>query len=294
MENRLIFYLNKPFNKMNMNLSNLKATSNSKRNTVLLSKSLLIKNVKIFKKLKVKIKKAYGRSKVNGQITSWHRQQGYKKLYRNVVEDEKKCNFITIGTSYDPNRNAFVSISFDLERKKFFTSISTKNIYSGALIVKNNNLAELKSGYRFSMDNIPIGTEISNITLGKSKKSSYAKSAGTFCKLIEKNNNKALIQLPSGKKQTIPILSFANIGIVSNEKFKNIIIGKAGRNRNLGKRPIVRGIAMNPVDHPHGGRTNGGKPSVTPWGLPTKNKFRLKRRKHKNKVCQDQNGKDRI
>jgi len=124
-----------------------------------------------------------------------------------------------------------------------------------------------------------MGTIINNISFGAYTKSKFVRSAGTYAQLIQINKKVAKIKLSSNKIITIPSNSYATIGMVSNEKHNLICLGKAGRKRNLNRRPIVRGIAMNPVDHPHGGRTNGGKPSVTPWGLPTKSKFYLKKKK---------------
>jgi large subunit ribosomal protein L2 len=141
-------------------------------------------------------------------------------------------------------------------------------------------LDEIKLGYRTQLQNIPTGSIIHNIGHEFSSSTMYVKSAGTFGQLIQSDLKSSRIKLPSNKIIKVSVNSYASLGSVSNEKQNLICLGKAGRNRNLGRRPIVRGIAMNPVDHPHGGRTNGGRPSVTPWGLPTKGKFYLKKRKH--------------
>lgn len=259
----------------------LKPINNSTRQTILLKKNLLIKNSKIFKNLRVSIKKCYGRSKVTGHITSWHKQRGAKTLYRFLPENKKESKSLIIGINYDPNRNTFVSTNFNLESKKFFNNIFIKNTYPGCFINKTSASDDLRNGFTFMLKNIPAGTLISNISEGNNLKAKYAKAAGTFAQLEQKNNLTARIKLPSGNKIILPVNNFATIGVMSNEVYKNIIIGKAGRNRNLGKRPIVRGVAMNPVDHPHGGRTNGGRPSVTPWGIPTKNKFKLRKKRKK-------------
>jgi large subunit ribosomal protein L2 len=261
-----------------MQIIKLKPINNNTRHTILLQKNLLIKNSKIFKNLRTKIPNFYGRSKSSGQITSWHKQQGYKKLYRNLINNTEPSKSIILGISYDPNRNTFISINFDLEQKKFFNDLTITNTYPGTLIERNIENSELRSGFRFQLKDIPTGSLITNICEKENLKTKYAKAAGTFSQLLEKNNITAYIKLPSKKKIELPVTSFATIGTMSNDIDRNIVIGKAGRSRNLGKRPIVRGIAMNPVDHPHGGRTNGGRPSVTPWGLPTKNKFKLKKK----------------
>jgi large subunit ribosomal protein L2 len=122
------------------------------------------------------------------------------------------------------------------------------------------------------MSQIPAGSIIHSISLDYKKESSLVRSAGTFCQIVQKSLNQIKIKLPSGSVISCPSTSFATLGSVSNFQHNLTLIGKAGKNRLLGKRPSVRGIAMNPVDHPHGGRTNGGMPSVTPWGIPTKGK----------------------
>jgi large subunit ribosomal protein L2 len=188
---------------------------------------------------------------------------------------------IVLGISYDPNRTNFASLSFDIERKKFFYSNALSKITSGSLRQIKENIAEIKLGYRSNLLKIPAGNLINNLCIPFNKKSTYIKAAGTFGQLIQVSKNVSRVKLPSGKILTINSKSFATLGTNSNEKHDLVNLGKAGRNRNKGRRPIVRGIAMNPVDHPHGGRTNGGKPSVTPWGLPTKSKFYLKPKKQR-------------
>lgn len=251
------------------------------RNTSLLNKSLLLKNPSVFKGLRIGLIKKVGHSATTGHITSWHKQVGAKKLYRPIISDIKKLKALIIGVTYNPNKNSFNSINFDLKSKIFFNDVHIKNTYPGTLIDRISKTSEIRNGYRCTLNKIPAGALICNIGSNSCNLGQYAKAAGNFGQLIQKDNKKASIKLPSSKILTVSINSLATIGVLSNEQQKNIEIGKAGRSRNIGKRPIVRGIAMNPVDHPHGGRTNGGRPSVTPWGLPTKNKFKLKKRKIK-------------
>lgn len=259
----------------------LKPTINSKRNTFLLEKNLLVKSNYVFKSLRKKLQLSVGHSTITGHITSWHKQRGAKKKYRPIIKDTKKSKSIIVGITYDPHKNSLTTINFDLKQKKFFNDLHIKKTFVGSLINRKENFSELKTGYRLQIKKIPIGSLISNIATTTSPRGKYAKSAGTFAQLIQKGEKIARIKLPSNKTMQISVNSLGSLGTISNENYKNIFIGKAGRARNLGRRPIVRGIAMNPVDHPHGGRTNGGRPSVTPWGLPTKNKFKLKRRKRK-------------
>lgn len=257
----------------------LKPINNSTRQANLLQKNLLIKNDKMFKSLFIDIKRTPGRSTITGHTTSWHKQTGKKRLYRNIIDNKNESQSIILGISHDPNKNTFTSINFDFNNKTFFCDTVGKGIYPGILIEKTNSSCELKNGCRIKLSNIPAGSLITNVSGDFSKTGKYAKSAGTFAQLLQKNTVTAKIKLPSKKVIELPVNNLATIGVMSNEMYNNIVIGKAGRNRNLGRRPIVRGVAMNPVDHPHGGRTNGGRPSVTPWGLLTKCKFKLKRRK---------------
>lgn len=259
----------------------LNPINSSTRQTVLLKKALLLKNSKIFKKLKYNINKKFGRSATYGNITSWHKQRGTKKLYRDTTKNPRTYKSIVLGTSYNPNKNSFTSVLFDLEKKAFINETHIKNTYPGTLLEKSDKCSDLKLGYKLEIQHIPTGTLICDINKSFINKTKYIKAAGTLGQIIQKDTKKAVIKLPSNKKIEIPVNWTATIGSISNEIYTNTVVGKAGRNRNNGRRPIVRGIAMNPVDHPHGGRTNGGRPSVTPWGLPTKGKFKLKKRKHK-------------
>ena len=137
----------------------------------------------------------------------------------------------------------------------------------------------MKLGFRTVLKNIPTGSVINCLSFSKLKnqKINFIRSAGTFGQIVQKNFLFSKIKLPSNQIIEVPTSSFATIGSVSNNLQKFIVFGKAGRRRLLGNRPSVRGIAMNPVDHPHGGRTNGGRPSVTPWGIPTKGKPTVKK-----------------
>jgi large subunit ribosomal protein L2 len=269
-----------------MKLIKQKPVTNGSRHLLKLEKSSLLKNDKIFNNRKSK-RYCSGRSPITGHITAWHRGSGHKKLYRKVNFSNENKFSIVLGVSYDPNRSAFVSNNFDLEKLKFFNTISTSYIYPGSLIKQNCTFKNVKYnlknqnmlGYRTQLQNIPVGTIINNISSTDLSNGKFARSAGAKAQLIRSDKKNALVKLPSNDVIEISKKSCATIGIVSNDKHNLINYGKAGRKRNLNRRPIVRGIAMNPVDHPHGGRTNGGRPSVTPWGLPTKCKFRLRKKK---------------
>lgn len=264
-----------------MKLIKTKPSTNGYRHQVKIEKSALVKNTKIFKSLRKAYKTANGRSPHTGHITAWHRGGGNKKLYRVLNSDNEAKQSVVVGISYDPNRNSFISTNFDLNKKKFYNSVATNQNFPGSLLMSNLTLPELKLGFRTQLKKIPIGTIVNNISHGNTGESKYARSAGVSAQLIQLNENYAKIKLPSNTVIRVQANSFANIGIVSNKQHNLTSLGKAGKSRHLNRRPITRGIAMNPVDHPHGGRTNGGRPSVTPWGLPTKSKFYLKKRSNK-------------
>lgn len=264
-----------------MKLIKVKPSTNGSRHQIKIEKSALLKNVKIFKSLRTKKAGANGRSTITGHITAWHRGGGHKKLNRVLETNNQPKNGIIIGLSYDPNRSAFLSTNFDLENRKFYNNIATNQTFPGSLLMTNSSLPEIKLGFRSQLKKIPIGTIINNLSQDEKSNSKYARAAGVAAQLIQVNDNYAKVKLPSNTIIRVKSTSFASIGTVSNPKHNLITLGKAGISRHLNRRPITRGIAMNPVDHPHGGRTNGGRPSVTPWGLPTKSKFSLKKRSKK-------------
>lgn len=264
-----------------MKLIKTKPSTNGSRHQVKIEKAALVKDTTIFKNLRKAPKNANGRSTVTGHITAWHRGGGNKKLYRVINVDNNAKQAVVVGISYDPNRSSFISTNFDLNQKEFYNIVATNQNFPGSLVMSNSALPELKLGFRTQLKKIPIGTIVNNISHGNNGKSKYARSAGVSAQLIQLDETYAKIKLPSNRVVRVNADSFANIGIVSNQQHNLISLGKAGRSRHLNRRPITRGIAMNPVDHPHGGRTNGGRPSVTPWGLPTKSKFYLKKRSNK-------------
>lgn len=263
-----------------MKLKKLKPTTNGVRHQINIQKNLLSKNNRIFRSTIKGYKSCSGRSSMTGHITSWHKSGGHKKLFRNIDFVSKDYSAINLASFYDPYRTSFIFLNFDLKTKKFFRTLGTNNIYPGSFLMCNSDLNELKLGYRTQIKNIPTGSLIHSLSLPQNSVSQYIRSAGTFGQIIQRDQKKAKVRLPSNTIIDVSINSFATIGIISNVQHNLTCLGKAGRNRLMGRRPIVRGIAMNPVDHPHGGRSNGGRPSVTPWGLPTKGKFYLKKRKN--------------
>ncbi len=208
----------------------------------------------------------------HGRMTSRHRGGGHKKTYRLI--DFKRRKFDVVGVveriEYDPNRSAFIALINYKDGEKAYI-IAPQRLSAGDEVISGERV-DIKPGNAMPIKNMPIGTIMHNIELRPGKGGQLSRSAGTFAQLVGRDQDFAQIRLSSGEMRLINAEGMATIGSVSNQDRKNTVVGKAGRSRWLGKRPHVRGIAMNPVDHPHGGRTNGGKHWVTPWGLSTKGK----------------------
>lgn len=243
------------------------STTPSQRNLIRLKK---LHNMEKFSLLKSKIvrkKKNTGKNN-EGKFTIFHKGKGHKKLYRQL-DFLRTVNSIDIVLSieYDPYRTSFISALYNNSTKMHKYIITPKNIIPGDIVKSGIFLHEHKIGFSLPLKNIPIGSIIHNISIKPNLKGKLNRSAGTFSKIIKKDLKQALIKLKSGKLKNFSINCFATLGTVSNElQFLNTL-GKAGRARWLNKRPIVRGVAMNPVDHPNGGgegKTSGKK--ITPWG----------------------------
>ena len=275
-----------------MTLKYLKPTTPSQRGTVLIDKSELWKG-KPMKTLVKKLNSTGGRNN-QGRITSRHKGGGAKHKYR--IIDFKRNKFGIEGevvrNEYDPNRSAFISL-IKYKDGEYRYILATQNLNIGSKILSDEK-AEIAEGNCLPIKNILEGTYIHNIEIKPGSGGQLARSAGTYAQLISKDITFAQIRLSSGEIRLINNNCLATIGIVSNSDNQNVKLGKAGRKRNLGFRPKVRGVVMNPIDHPHGGgegRTSGGRNPVTPWGQPTKgyktrnnkrtNVFILKRRKNK-------------
>ena len=216
-----------------------------------------------------------------GRTTSWHKGGGHKKLYRLVDFKRDKLDVAAVveRIEYDPNRTTFIAlIKYDDGETAYILDPQKLNI--GDMIISSDK-ADIKVGNCLPLKNIPVGTTVHNVEMKPGKGGQIARSAGNSINLAGKDAGYAQIKLPSGELRVVPLECKATIGVLSNPDQKNINLGKAGRSRWLGRRPVVRGVAMNPVDHPHGGgegKTSGGRHPVTPWGKPTKGK---KTRKNK-------------
>jgi large subunit ribosomal protein L2 len=224
------------------------------------------------KSLLVKLKKTGGRNN-NGRITSRHIGGGHKQKYRIIDfrRDKQDIPAKVHSIEYDPYRSARIALLNYVDGEKRYI-IAPLDLKVGDTVLSSAN-ADIKPGNALPIRSIPLGTIIHNIELKIGKGAQLARSAGTFAQLMAKEDKYAQIKLPSGEVRMILMDCTATIGQVGNTDHEKIAVGKAGRSRWLGKRPKVRGVAMNPVDHPHGGgegRTSGGRHPVTPWGIPTK------------------------
>jgi large subunit ribosomal protein L2 len=211
----------------------------------------------------------------NGRITARRRGGGHKRRYR--VIDFKRLRYDVEATverlEYDPNRTAFIALIKYSDGQLSYI-LAPQRLREGDTVV-SGEAVDIKPGNAMPMQSIPVGTIIHNIEMKVGKGGQIARSAGTYAQIIGKDQGYAQLRLSSRELRLVRAECMATIGAVSNPDQKNIKLGKAGRNRWLGKRPSVRGVAMNPIDHPHGGgegRTSGGRHPVTPWGKPTKGK----------------------
>jgi large subunit ribosomal protein L2 len=203
----------------------------------------------------------------SGKITVYHKGGGHKKKYRTINFNRTNSSTgIICSIEYDPNRNTNISSVYDFNKNEFFYILTPKKLSIGDIVESGIN-AEPKLGNSLPIEKIPVGSFIHNIAPKTTKQSQIARSAGTFSKLKEKALNHAIIELSSGEHRLISPKCYATMGIVSNEFVFLKKKYKAGQSRWLNKRPTVRGVAMNPVDHPHGGG-EGKKSGInkTPWG----------------------------
>jgi large subunit ribosomal protein L2 len=256
-----------------MALKQFKPTTPGQRGLVLIDRTGLWKG-KPEKSLTEGLRGHGGRNNT-GRITARRRGGGHKRRYR--IVDFKRGKFDVPATverlEYDPNRSAFIAL-IHYEDGEASYILAPQRLAVGDTVVAGRAV-DVKPGNALPLQNIPVGTIIHNVEMKKGKGGQIARSAGTYAQLIGKDQGYAQLRLNSGELRMVRAECMATIGSVSNPDRQNIKIGKAGRSRWLGKRPSVRGVAMNPIDHPHGGgegKTSGGRHPVTPWGKPTKGK----------------------
>ena len=251
-----------------MALKTYKPTTSTTRHLVNVDRSELHKGAPV--KTLTEGKKSTGGRNNHGHITSRRRGGGVKKAYRLIDFKRKKLDMpATVERlEYDPNRTAFIAL-IKYEDGELAYILAPQRLSAGDQVIAAQH-ADIKPGNAMPLKNMPVGTIVHNIELKAGKGGQIARSAGCYAQLIGKDAGYAQIRLSSGELRLVRGECFASVGAVSNPDNQNTVMAKAGRARWLGRRPSVRGIAMNPVDHPHGGRTNGGRQPVSPWGWQTK------------------------
>lgn len=230
-------------------------------------------------------KKSGGRNN-RGRITSRRRGGGHRRKYRRIdfKRDKVGVPAIVHSIEYDPNRSARIALLHYVDGEKRYI-LAPIGLRVGDEVASGAD-AEIRPGNALPLANIPLGSNVHNVELKPGKGGQIGRSAGAEIQVMAKEGNFATLRLPSGERRLVLVSCYATIGQVGNFEHENVVVGKAGRSRWLGKRPKVRGVAMNPIDHPHGGgegRATGGRHPVTPWGQPTKG---YKTRKKKNKADQ--------
>lgn len=274
-----------------MGIKKFKATSPSLRAMTVLTSEELTKGARPEKSLLVaKLSKA-GRNN-QGRITTRHQGGGAKQKYRVIDFKRNKTNVpaTVASVEYDPNRTCNIALVVYADGVKKYI-IAPLGLKVGDVVISSDS-ADIKVGNSKLLRDIPIGTLVHNVEINPGAGGQLARSAGSYAQLMAKEGEEALLRLPSGELRKVKSNCRASIGQVGNVEWENVNIGKAGKSRHRGIRPAVRGVVMNPVDHPLGGgegKTSGGRHPVSPWGLPTRgyktrknkrtNKFIVKRRK---------------
>jgi len=244
------------------------------------------------KSLLKSMKKSGGRNSL-GRVTVRRRGGGHKRKYR-IVDFKRNKDGIparVASIEYDPNRSANIALLHYADGEKRYI-IAPSKLRPDEKVVAGSG-SEIKVGNALPLREIPLGSHVHNIELNAGHGGQLARSAGSYAQLMAKEGNFAQIKLPSGEVRMVRLECMATIGVVGNQDHEKVSIGKAGRGRWLGKRPKVRGVAMNPVDHPHGGgegKSSGGRHPVTPWGVPTKG-YKTRTRKASDKMIVKKRGK---
>ena len=222
-----------------------------------------------------------------GRITSRRRGGGHKRLYRLIdfKRDKTGVPAVVAHIEYDPNRTARIALLHYVDGEKRYI-LAPHGLKQGDRI-SSGETVDIKPGNATQISNIPVGTVLHNIELHPGRGGQFCRAAGTYAQLVAKEGKYALLRMPSGEIRKVLVACGATIGQVGNLDHENISIGKAGRNRWLGRRPEVRGVAMNPLDHPLGGgegRSSGGRHPVSPWGMPTRGYKTRNRKKASSKL----------
>jgi large subunit ribosomal protein L2 len=256
-----------------MALKTFKPTTPGQRQLVLVDRTTLYRGKPVKTLTEGKISSG-GRNN-NGRITVRFRGGGHKKALRLV--DFKRRKFDQPAKveriEYDPNRTGFIAL-IKYEDGELAYILAPQRLGEGDIVVSGEHV-DVKPGNAMPLGNMPVGTIVHNVELKIGKGGQLARSAGTYTQIVGRDQDYVILRLNSGEQRLVHGRCMATVGAVSNPDNMNVSIGKAGRNRWMGRRPHNRGVAMNPVDHPHGGgegRTSGGRHPVTPWGFPTKGK----------------------
>ncbi len=244
------------------------------------------------KALTIGLTKKSGRN-THGRITSRRRGGGHKRLYRLIdfKRDKTGVPAKVAAIEYDPNRSARIALLHYVDGEKRYI-LAPVGLKPGDQIEAGETV-DIRPGNALPMTRIPVGTVIHNVELNPGKGGQFCRAAGTYAQVVAKEGKYALLRMPSGEVRKVLAVCLATVGQVGNVNHENISLGKAGRNRWLGRRPKVRGVAMNPVDHPLGGgegRSSGGRHPVTPWGKPTKGYKTRDRKKPSSKLIVNRRG----
>jgi len=256
-----------------MALKTYNPTTPSQRHHVAVDRSELWRG-KPVKALTEGLKEKGGRNN-SGRITMRWRGGGHKRRYRIVDFKRRKDDVAAVveRLEYDPNRTAFIALIRYPDGEQSYI-LAPQRLRVGDSVVSGERV-DVKPGNAMPLRNMPLGSIVHNVEMKPGKGGQIARSAGTYVQLVGREQGYALLRMASGEMRMVRAECRATIGAVSNPDHQNIVIGKAGRNRWLGRKPSVRGVAMNPIDHPHGGgegKSAGGRHPVTPWGKPTKGK----------------------
>ncbi len=267
-----------------MALKTYRPTTPSRRGLVLVDRGELHKGAPV--KTLVEGRSSSGGRNNQGRMTARRRGGGHKRRYRLV--DFKRRKFDVEAAverlEYDPNRSAFIALLRYADGERAYI-VAPQRLRAGDRVVAGER-ADIKPGNAMPMRNMPVGTIVHNVEMKPGKGGQLARAAGAYAQLVGKDSGYALLRLSSGEQRMVRAECMATVGAVSNPDNQNVKLGKAGRNRWRGRRPKVRGVAMNPVDHPHGGgegKSSGGRHPVTPWGVPTKGK-RTRRNKASDRM----------
>jgi large subunit ribosomal protein L2 len=272
-----------------MAIKKVKPTSPARRYQTFLKREQLTKGAEPEKSLLEPKKRISGRNN-DGRITVRRRGGGHKRFYRIIDFKRDKTGIPgrVAQIEYDPNRSAHIALIAYADGEKRYI-LAPANIEVGQTVMSGPD-ADILPGNALPIVNIPLGTEVHNIEMRPGKGGQLVRSAGGYAQVVAKEGKHAQLRMPSGEVRKIPVVCMATVGMVGNREHENVSLGKAGRTRWMGRRPKVRGVAMNPVDHPHGGgegKTSGGRHPVTPWGVPTKGYKTRKNKRTQNMIVRD-------